>query len=112
MVTRSWSIFVSWQLVNRVQAREMSAAGCCAILFFPLYPQYSGATTATANDQFFRALMKEEWQTTSRTVPAYYGEEITSTLGEIEERAYAAAESKPETLCVRTTGSKTPSDGG
>jgi ferrochelatase len=31
-------------------------------LFFPLYPHYAGATSATANDQFFRALMKEKRQ--------------------------------------------------
>ena len=41
------------------KVRDMVAAGCERILFFPLYPQYAGATTATANDQFFRALMKE-----------------------------------------------------
>ena len=81
------------------KVREMSAAGCQKILFFPLYPQYSGATTATANDQFFRALMKEKWQPTSRTVPAYYGEDIyIDALAKSVERAYAAAESKPEIL--------------
>jgi protoporphyrin/coproporphyrin ferrochelatase len=35
----------------------MVDAGCRKILFFPLYPQYAGATTATANDAFFRALI-------------------------------------------------------
>ena len=56
------------------KVREMVAEGCDRILFFPLYPQYAGATTATANDQFFRALMKETWQPSSRTVPAYFDE--------------------------------------
>ncbi len=32
------------------------AQGCRKILFFPLYPHYAGATSATACDQFFRAL--------------------------------------------------------
>ena len=36
--------------------------GCQKILFVPLYPQYAGATSATANDQLFRALMKVKWQ--------------------------------------------------
>ncbi|MDS9466623.1 ferrochelatase [Paracoccus sp. MBLB3053] len=47
-------------------------AGCDRILFFPLYPQYAGATSATANDQFFRALMKQTWQPSSRTVAPYF----------------------------------------
>jgi ferrochelatase len=34
--------------------------GCTKILFFPLYPQYAGATSATACDQFFRALRKDQ----------------------------------------------------
>ena len=48
--------------------RRMVEAGCERILFFPLYPQSAGATSATANDEFFRALMKETWQPASRTV--------------------------------------------
>ena len=34
----------------------MKAQGCDRILIAPLYPQYSGATTATANDAAFAAL--------------------------------------------------------
>ena len=37
------------------KVREMVKEGCSKILFFPLYPHYAGATSATANDQFFRA---------------------------------------------------------
>ncbi len=51
---------------------KMVSKGCNRLLFFPLYPQYSGATTATANDQLFRALMKEVAQPASRTVAPYY----------------------------------------
>ena len=50
----------------------MVEAGCEKILFFPLYPHYAGATSATANDQFFRALMKEKRQPAVRTVPEYF----------------------------------------
>ena len=39
------------------KVREMVQEGCTKILFFPLYPHYAGATSATASDQFFRALM-------------------------------------------------------
>ncbi len=51
---------------------KMVASGCDRVLFFPLYPQYAGATTATANDHFFRALMDEVHQPAARTVPAYF----------------------------------------
>ncbi|MFT4742932.1 MAG: ferrochelatase, partial [Yoonia sp.] len=47
---------------TKSKVREMVEAGCTKILFFPLYPHYAGATSATANDQFFRALMEEKWQ--------------------------------------------------
>lgn len=54
------------------KVRAMVEAGCEKILFFPLYPHYAGATSATANDQFFRALMKERRQPAARTVPEYF----------------------------------------
>ncbi|MEL7259469.1 MAG: ferrochelatase, partial [Pseudomonadota bacterium] len=57
---------------TKSKVREMTKAGCQKILFFPLYPHYAGATSATANDQFFRALMEEKWQPASRTVEPYY----------------------------------------
>ena len=52
---------------TKSKVREMMDAGCQKILFFPLYPHYAGATSATANDEFFRALMLEKWQPTTRT---------------------------------------------
>jgi ferrochelatase len=51
---------------------RLKAQGCDRILLFPLYPQYSATTTATANDQAFRKLMKMRWQPAVRTVPAYH----------------------------------------
>ena len=44
---------------TRSVVQKMIDAGCQKILFAPLYPQYAGATSATANDQFFRALMDQ-----------------------------------------------------
>ena len=78
---------------------EMTAAGCQKILFFPLYPHYAGATSATANDAFFAALAKEKWQPSARTVPAYFdrADYIDALAGSIEA-AYAAAETKPDLL--------------
>ncbi len=51
---------------------RMVKAGCERIVFLPLYPQYAGSTTGSANDQFFRALMGQKWQPAARTIPAYF----------------------------------------
>ena len=81
------------------KVREMVEAGCTKILFFPLYPQYAGATTATANDQFFRALMTEKWQPSSRTVPAYFDHPLyIEALAQSIERKYADLETRPDIL--------------
>ena len=50
----------------------LKAAGCERILFAPLYPQYSGATTATAMDALAAQLEKMRWQPALRTLPPYY----------------------------------------
>ena len=52
--------------------KELHEQGCRRILLFPLYPQYSATTTATACDQAYRQLMEERWQAAVRTVPAYF----------------------------------------
>ena len=84
---------------TRSKVREMVDAGCRKILFFPLYPQYAGATSATANDQFFRALMQEKWQPTARIVDPYYEHPLyIEALAQSVERAYALEENKPEVL--------------
>ena len=87
------------------KVRELVAAGCTKLLFFPLYPQYAGATSATANDQFFRALMKEKWQPAVRTAPAYFDEPAyIDALAQSVERAYDAAERRPDLLVVSYHG--------
>ena len=50
----------------------LKAAGCERILFAPLYPQYSGATTATALDALAATLETLRWQPALRTLPPYY----------------------------------------
>ena len=44
---------------------------CDRVLVVPLYPQYSATTTATVNDEAFRALMRMRRQPAIRTVPAF-----------------------------------------
>ncbi len=55
---------------DRVQA--LKDAGCERILLAPLYPQYSAATTATANDRAFAKLATMRWQPAIRTLPPYH----------------------------------------
>lgn len=50
---------------------SLMAQGCARIVILPLYPQYSATTTATANDQAFRALMRLRLQPIVRTVPSF-----------------------------------------
>ncbi len=84
---------------TKSKVREMVEAGCTRILFFPLYPHYAGATSATANDQFFRALMEEKWQPIARVVEPYYADPAyIEALAQSIERSYAAAEVKPQKL--------------
>lgn len=70
-------IIVDWGMrYGRPAAGERIAGlkeqGCDRILLFPLYPQYSAATTATALDKCFDALKTMRWQPAIRSVPAYY----------------------------------------
>jgi len=81
------------------KVREMVEAGCTKILFFPLYPHYAGATSATANDKFFQALMKEKRQPIARVVAPYFEyPAYIEALAQSIERAYASAEQRPEVL--------------
>ncbi|MGM0785186.1 MAG: ferrochelatase [Pseudomonadota bacterium] len=85
--------------------RRMQAAGCEKILFFPLYPQYASPTTATANDQAFRTLMKLKWQPAIRTVPAYFEHpQYIDALANSVNEAYADAEGRPEVLVASYHG--------
>ena len=84
---------------TKSKVREMTKAGCQKILFFPLYPQYAGATSATANDEFFRALLEETWQPTARTVQPYFDDPVyIDALAQSIEKAYAGLEKRPDLL--------------
>lgn len=52
--------------------REMIAVGLERLIVFPMYPQYSATTTASATDCLFDALMKERRVPALRIVPPYY----------------------------------------
>ena len=79
--------------------QEMVNAGCQKILFFPLYPHYAGPTSATANDAFFRSLMRQTWQPAARTVTPYFDRpDYIDALATSIEKAYSEAKIRPEVL--------------
>ncbi|MEO0359780.1 MAG: ferrochelatase [Pseudomonadota bacterium] len=85
--------------------QELSDMGCDRIVFFPLYPQYSATTTATANDQAYRHLMKMRWQPAFRTVAPYCDHPLyIKALAASVERAYAAMDSRPDALVTSYHG--------
>ncbi|HEY0112206.1 MAG TPA: ferrochelatase [Allosphingosinicella sp.] len=70
---------------DRIEA--LKQAGCERILIAPLYPQYCGATTATANDEAFLHLRRMRWQPAVRTLPPYYDDPayISALAARLEE---------------------------
>jgi protoporphyrin/coproporphyrin ferrochelatase len=84
---------------------ELKAAGCDRIVLFPLYPQYSAATTATALDKAFEVLQAMRWQPAIRTVPPYfdhpaYIDAVASSL----KRHMAGLEWTPDRILVAFHG--------
>jgi ferrochelatase len=90
-------------------AKGLVAQGCDRILSFPLYPQYSATTTATANDQLFRALMKMRRAPAIRSVPPYYAEPvyIEALAGSIE-RHLTSLDFEPEVVIASYHGIPKP----
>lgn len=87
------------------KVKAMVAAGCERSCFFPLYPQYAGATSATANDAFFAALTREKRQPAARTVPEYFEHPAyIEALAQSVERAYATLDHKPDVLITSYHG--------
>jgi ferrochelatase len=84
---------------------RMKSAGATRILLAPLYPQYCGATTATAVDEAGRALSAMRWQPATRTLPAYHDDAayIASLKSDLE-RQLAALDFTPDRLLLSFHG--------
>jgi ferrochelatase len=77
----------------------LQAQGCDRILIAPLYPQYSGATTASAMDAAGAALAAVRWQPAIRTLPPYYDDPLhIAALAADLDRQIAALPFAPEVL--------------
>jgi ferrochelatase len=79
--------------------------GCERIVIFPLYPQYSAATTATVNDKAFEALMKMRWMPAIRTVPPYHDDPVyIDALARSIEKHLATLDFEPEKVIASYHG--------
>ena len=75
------SIIVDWAMryanpTTESRIKALQAQGCERILLVPLYPHYAAATTATAADHAFRALMTMRWQPAVRVAPAWHDDPV------------------------------------
>ena len=89
--------------------KRLTDQGCDRILTFPLYPQYSATTTATANDQLFRALMKMRLAPAVRSVPPYYQEPVyIDALARSLQGSLAKLDFEPEVVIASYHGIPKP----
>jgi ferrochelatase len=87
------------------QLTAMKDKGCERILIAPLYPQYSGATTATVMDKVGETLSKMRWQASLRTLPPYHDEPAyIDALASDTKRQLAALDFEPELLMLSFHG--------
>ena len=103
-------IIVDWAMRYQNPSTEsrinwLMEQGCDRVLLVPLYPQYAAATSATACDEAFRALMKMRWQPSVRVAPAYfedpaYIEAVASSM----ERDLAKIDFVPERIIATFHG--------
>ncbi|MEL6373834.1 MAG: ferrochelatase [Pseudomonadota bacterium] len=84
---------------------RLMAKGCDRILLVPLYPHYAAATTATANDQAFRALMEMRWQPSVRVTPAWHDDPVyIDALAQSVRDHLATLDYEPEVLLATFHG--------
>jgi ferrochelatase len=89
----------------RERIEALKGAGCERILIAPLYPQYCGATTATANDEAFAHLRRMRWQPAVRTLPPYHDDPAyIEALRRVTEAELAALDFEPEAVVASFHG--------
>jgi ferrochelatase len=103
-VTVDWAMrYASPSTASRIEA--LAASGCDRILLVPLYPQYAAATTATAADEAFRALMKLRRQPAVRVAPAYHDDPAyIAALAASAKQSLGKLDFEPERLIVTFHG--------
>ena len=86
-------------------SKAMDYAGIDRLLFVPLYPQYSAATTASAKDELFSALSRMRSVPAIRTLPPYYDDPLyIGALKANIERQLSALDFEPQRLLLSFHG--------
>lgn len=103
-VSVDWAMrYGSPPVAERIEA--LLAQGCDRILLVPLYPQYAAATSATACDQAFRALMDMRWQPAVRVAPPYHDDPVyIEALAASIRQNLAALDFEPEVVLASFHG--------
>ena len=104
------SIVVDWAMRYANPSTEsrilaLKAQGCDRVLLLPLYPHYAAATSATACDQAFRALMKMRWQPAVRVAPSYHDAPVyIDALARSMKKSLAKLDFEPEKIIATFHG--------
>ena len=82
---------------------ELRRKGCSRLLFFPLFPQYSAATTASTIDMLAKQLRRWRWVPELRTINSYYDDPgfLRSLAASIRE---TWADAEPDRLVLSYHG--------
>lgn len=104
MVHVDWAMrYGNPSIISRLQA--MQDAGCDRILVAPLYPQYSGATTASVHDAVFDAVKAMRWQPAIRILPPYHDDAAYITaLKSSVEAALTTLDFEPDAIIASFHG--------
>jgi len=90
-------------IASRLQA--LRDAGCERLLIVPLYPQYSGATNASAADKIGEALAAMDWRPELQVLAPYYAEDAyIAALAKDLSAQLAALPFAPEVLLLSFHG--------
>lgn len=104
------NIVVDWAMryanpTTESRILALKEQGCDRILLLPLYPQYAAATTATACDHAFRALMKMRWQPAVRAAPSYHDDPVyIDALARSIQKSLAKLDFEPEKIIATFHG--------
>ncbi len=103
-------IIVDWAMryanpTTESRVRALQQQGCDRILLVPLYPQYAAATTATAADEAFRALMRMRWQPAVRVAPPWHDDPVyIAALADSMRASLAKLDFEPEVIVATFHG--------
>jgi len=99
-----------------IQSRleHLKNIGCTRILIAPLYPQYSGATSASVNDAVFDAVRAMRWHPAIRIMPPYHDDPVyIDALAKNTAAQLSALDFRPDAIVASFHGmpEKTLHDG-